>query len=180
MIPINPVIIYVAAIMALALGLFTASVSGSWTGWRKFVYLGAFLALLGGQAVGYIVLLGKPLPIVLNPFLKIEGSKILSFTPDEPHAMYLTLVPPGEDIPIYVVLPWSDQKAKEIWKELQDGKLGDDGDQFFGFQESTSMSHSAHPPASFPTKDPNNPIIVGPDNREPQQGETEVVPTGHQ
>ena len=108
------------------LGLFCLiiiAVLGARNGWLRVGIAGISLLVYFTLGLGLLTQLGGPMPY--KPVLGVkltslaglnlnEDCVILAYTFVENEAIYIWLQVPGQPIPVYLALPWSEGQAKEM------------------------------------------------------------------
>lgn len=77
--------------------------------WGKAV---GFLITLGLMAALWQASLGRPRPAIMPPPMGV----VTGFMLDEPHAIYLWIVPNGRRVPVAYRLPWNEKQAAELMR----------------------------------------------------------------
>lgn len=99
-------------LLALTVGSCAISARGPW------IRTGAFCLCLGLSAALWQVSLGRPRPVLFSA----PTGRVVSYSLDEPRAIYLWVMPPGATIPASFELPWSERQASQLQTAAEQAK----------------------------------------------------------
>jgi hypothetical protein len=99
-------------VLALALGACALAAQGAWLRASAFCLTLALVAALWQTS------LGRPRP----PLFVHPAGTVVGYRFDEPHAIYLWMVGPGEHVPTAYALPWSEHQAAQLQKAAEEAK----------------------------------------------------------
>lgn len=102
----------VFGLLALSAGVCAMAVHGAW------VRAGSFCLTVALAAVLWQTSLGRPRP----PVFDTPSGTVVSFRFDEPHAIYLWMLPTGARTPTAFALPWSERQAAQIQQAAEQAK----------------------------------------------------------
>jgi hypothetical protein len=108
----------------LALGLGTCAIAAP----AAWIRAGALCLTLGLAAALWQTSLGRPRP----PLLEDPSGTVIGYQLDEPRAIYLWVVGPGEHAPTSFALPWSEQQASQLQQASEQAKKQGDSLQAGG------------------------------------------------
>jgi hypothetical protein len=91
-------------LLALSAGACAIAMRGPW------IRAGSFCLTLALAAALWQVSLGRPRP----PVFDAPSGTVVGFRFDEPRAIYLWMLPPGERAPTAFALPWSEHQAAQL------------------------------------------------------------------
>lgn len=91
-------------LLALCLGGCAITARGAW------IRAGSYCATVGLVAALWQTSLGRPRP----PLLESPTGTVVSYRFDEPRAIYLWMLSPGENTPTAFALPWSERQAAQL------------------------------------------------------------------
>lgn len=91
-------------------------------GWCKWGTPTAFAGVLGAMLWLSVMCLGQPRPL-WTFCLDNSSYKLISWSYVEKRAIYLWVVSPGGVDPIVISMPWSEGKAAELQKSMEQFKL---------------------------------------------------------
>jgi len=137
-------------------------------GWRKWGGPVVIVAVLAALAGSTFMSLGVPRPVTESPFLNMivwgpipaeDTYVVLAATFDEGVAIYAWLQPKSGGAPIYIVLPWSQEKAEALNSAMEQadaqGQQAEvDGGAMRGYNgfDIKGPTFQAPPPPSMPPK----------------------------
>ncbi|MEO8715610.1 MAG: hypothetical protein ABI369_11410 [Acetobacteraceae bacterium] len=96
-------------LLALCLGGCAIAARGAW------VRAGSFCITVALAGALWQTSLGRPRP----PLFDIPTGTVVSYRFDEPRAIYLWMLPPGERTPTAFALPWSEHQAAQLQKAAE-------------------------------------------------------------
>ncbi len=108
---ISPIPI-VFGLLALSVGACAIAVRGAW------VRAGSFCLTVGLAGALWQTSLGRPRP----PVFDTPTGTVVSFRFDEPRAIYLWMLPPGEHAPTAFALPWSERQAAQLQQAAEQAR----------------------------------------------------------
>lgn len=127
-------------------------------GWRRWA--GPWImSVVYLAAAGLILLsLGAPRPLWTFAWSD-EKARVLAYALDEPRAIYLWVLPEGQQVPVAVALPWSTTAAESVVQtsallasEGQDGEF-DLGEHALGWDTREPLIYPFEFPQELPAKD---------------------------
>ena len=98
---------------ALLLGLYVFGVLPRQSGARRYVSVGAFIALVAIVYGGTIEVMSRPKPVALE-WRDVAEARMLGARMHEGEAIYLWLEVDGESEPLAYALPWSLEAAQQL------------------------------------------------------------------
>lgn len=136
-----------------------------WRAWGGPLGMCAIMSLLAGST---FMSLGVPRPVTVSPLLNMlvwgpipseDVYVVLDTTFDEGEAIYVWLQPKSGGAPVYVVLPWSQEKAEALNKAMMEAEQSGttvevDGNALRGYQgfDLQEPTFNAPPPPPRPDK----------------------------
>lgn len=78
----------------------------------------SFAVTIGLAATLWQVSLGRPRP----PTFSVPTGTVVGYRFDEPRAIYVWMLPPGETVPTAFALPWSEHKAAELQEAAEQAR----------------------------------------------------------
>ena len=99
-------------LLALSAGASALAVRGAW------VRAASFSLTVGLAAALWQTSLGRPRP----PLLDAPTGTVVSFRFDEPRAIYVWMLPPGERTPTAFALPWSERQAAQLQEAAEQAR----------------------------------------------------------
>lgn len=100
------------ALFALALGACAITVRRAWARASAFC-----LTVVLGAAI-WQTSLGRPRP----PLFEAPVGTVVGYRFDEPHAIYLWMLPPGGHAPTAFALPWSEHQAAQLQQAAEEAR----------------------------------------------------------
>ena len=100
------------ALFAFTLGICTLTVRHAWARASTFCLAVALAAVIWQTS------LGRPRP----PLFDSPAGTVVSYRFDEPHAIYLWMLPPGEHAPTAFALPWSERQASQLQQAAEQAR----------------------------------------------------------
>lgn len=99
-------------LLALAAGICAMAAQLAWV---RALSLVATLGLAGAL---WQTSLGRPRP----PSFAAPTGQVIGYRFDEPRAIYVWILPPGETVPTAFALPWSERKAAELQEAAEQAR----------------------------------------------------------
>ncbi len=99
-------------LLALSAGACAMAVRGPW------VRAGSFCVTVALAAALWQMSLGRPRP----PVFDAPSGTVVGFRFDEPRAIYLWMLPPGEHAPTAFALPWSEHQAAQLQEAAEQAR----------------------------------------------------------
>jgi hypothetical protein len=100
------------ALFALALGACAITVRHAW------VQVGTFCLAVALAGAIWQTSLGRPRP----PLFDAPVGTVVGYRFDEPHAIYLWMLPPGGHAPTAFALPWSERQAAQLQQAAEQAR----------------------------------------------------------